>query len=230
MPSRRNPSMSDRKLRQLLKQLRESPAAPQDFRAEVLGRLADDGLLPSRSVAKVGLRERLSAWLRPASLGLAAAGALALALVLRPVPAPQTVAALPPAGVPLAAPAASARASHSRTVAPAGLSPARAAQVPSEDMAVVSQPVITRASEGVGAAPQAKAQASVHVAGVTATVGPAARDISNPYPKGSSEVRNNVVRYAQAEMADIHFSFEKWRISIFPSSPAGMCVWTSWTA
>ncbi|HXC63125.1 MAG TPA: hypothetical protein VNZ67_02145, partial [bacterium] len=93
MSTRRNPSMSDRRLRALLKQLRETPAAPQDFRARVLDRLADDGLLRAGSAPKPSLRARFGAWLRPAPLGLAACGALALALLLRPVPDPRALAA-----------------------------------------------------------------------------------------------------------------------------------------
>jgi hypothetical protein len=212
MAPRRNPSMSDRRLHALLKQLRENPAAPQDFRAKVLGRLAEDGLIPSVAAAKPGLRERLSAWLRPWPLGLAASCALALVLLLRPVAAPRPVAQpLALVARPAVQPAESVRRplaqSKAQPVPAAGEAPAQSVQVFAPEVAMVQEPVQVQAPEAVGAAAQPKTQAVVQVAGVTATVGPEPRLSGKTLPTLGSEVRNNVVRMSQGQPSDVHFSF-----------------------
>jgi hypothetical protein len=215
MSIRRNPSMSDRRLRALLKQLRENPAAPQDFRARVLDRLAGEGLLPSTAAPKAGWLDRLAPWLRPAPMGLAAACALALVLVLRPSTPP-----LPQAQVPAAGPAQAAgpsvkaalagRPRHAKKTAPPDRAPFQPAQGAGLDLASVQPPVQSQPPEAVGAAAAPHAESVVHVAGVVATptFNPS---VSKPYPDSSSEVRNNVVRISNPDpslaFADVHFSF-----------------------
>lgn len=214
MATRRNPSMSDRRLRALLKQLRENPAAPQDFRARVLDRLADDGLLPSRAAAKPDWRQRVSGWLRPLPMGLAAACSLALIVLLRPAPAPLALAqpqasAVQTAARPAASGVRSAVAQRLKKQGPAAgeaLPQTRPAQVAAPEVAV-QQPLQVQAPEAVGAAAQPKTMAVVQVAGVTATVGPQPRDAGKLLPTLGSEVRNNVVRVSQGQPADVHFSF-----------------------
>jgi hypothetical protein len=207
MSTRRNPSMSDRRLRALLKQLRETPAAPQDFRARVLHRLADDGMLRGQAASKPSLRARLSVWLRPATLGLAACGALALAVVLRPVPPPQAFPAASRPQVPQAKPSLAARPlAHRRPAAAAA--PLQPAPVPAQDVAVSQPPLQAQAPEAVGAAAPPKAEeALVRVAQVTATMGPEPRGGTKPFPTEGSEVRNNVVRVSLGQPSDVHFSF-----------------------
>ena len=210
MGKRLHPSMSDRRLRALLQQLREAPAAPQDFRARVLDRLAEDGVLRSEAVSKPGLRSRLQEWLRPAPLGLAACGALALALLFRPAPNPQALAAVATvrAQAPLVKPVLAARPQVRPQVAPMAPLPAQPVQVPAQDVALAPQPVQAGAPEAVGAAAPPKAEADlVRVAGVTATVGPEPRGGSKPFPTEGSEVRNNVVRVSLGQPSDVHFSF-----------------------
>ena len=206
MSTRRPPSISDRRLSAMLKRLRESPAAPQDFRARVLGRLAEDGLIPALAAAKPGWRGRLSAWLRPLPLGLAASCALALALVLRPAPPTPR----PGAARPQAAPAAEAPLAARPHPRPKALEAAPVQAQPAPELAAVQQPLQSQAPEAVGASAAPKAQSVMQVAGgagVTATVGPEPRGGGKPFPTQGSEVRNNVVRVSQGQPADIHFSF-----------------------
>jgi hypothetical protein len=204
--------MSDRRLRALLKQLREAPAAPQDFRARVLGRLADDGLLPSHAAPRLGWIGRLPRWLKPAPLGLAACGALALALVMRQVPrqavAPASLPAQGLAMAPLAGPAPALHPKDRPKAAMAAKPQApQPAQVPAPDVALAPQPVQVQAPEALGAAAAPKSQELVHVAEVAASPTPSGPGVSKPYPDASSEVRNNVVRVSQGQFADVHFSY-----------------------
>jgi hypothetical protein len=77
--------LSDRRLRALLKGLREDVAAPADFRQGVLRRLQAEGLLAAPPApAPLSWRDRWAAWPAPARLGLGLGAAMALAVVFLP--------------------------------------------------------------------------------------------------------------------------------------------------
>jgi hypothetical protein len=207
MQKKRTPSLTDQRLRQLLKQLREEPAAPQDFRDKVLARLEHDGVLPRRapSMPVASWTQRLQALWRPAGLGLAAAGALALLLVLRPVapvlapafaPAAQTAAVAAPKGKPFAAahPAAFRVAVKATAVAaPAAVE---------HNFETAPQDAAAAPALGAAAAPTTVPQA-VHASGVTTT--PVVTQ-GKPVLQAYSQVRNNVIRASRGGApATVHF-------------------------
>ena len=215
---KRPPSLTDRRLRLLLKQLREEPAAPQDFRDRVLARLEGEGVLPRpAAVAAPGWGQRLRAWLRPAGVGLAAAGALAWLLVLRPIaplPAPAPVVSVARPRLALKATSSPRRsqvlaaASRRRATAPV----ASAKPVAVEHELETAPQVASAVAPALGdvAAPGPVQQQQVSGVGVTATAtqDPASTVSKDPGYALNSQVWNNVIHASRGEQADIRFSFK----------------------
>jgi hypothetical protein len=208
---KRTPSMTDRRLRQLLKQLREEPAAPQGFRDQVLVRLEKEGVLPRRAAAQgAGWRQALQGFWRPAGFGLAAAGAWALLLVLnpnRPAPAPLSVAV---AGAPAAAKPALAVAAPKRhralTARRAPLAPVVAQAAPAPEGSLETAPQVAPAlapALGSSLAPRVAQQQVVAASNTTVTATPAPT-IGKPAGV-DSKVFNNVVHAARGESAVLHY-------------------------
>lgn len=215
---KRPPSLTDRRLRLLLKQLREEPAAPQDFRDQVLARLEREGVLPRpAAVSAVGWDQRLRAWLRPAVFGLAAAGALAWLLVLRPI-APLPLPSQAPAVAPprLASAAALARrqvrvpAAASHRQAPAQVALAKPVAV--EHELETAPQVASAAVPAVGdvAAPAPVREQVVAASGtITAMPDSQPTQVSKwPNYALNSQVWGNVIHASRGEQADIRFSFK----------------------
>jgi hypothetical protein len=162
-------SISDAKLKALLKGLREDVAAPQNFRAGVLERLRQEGLLPSaaavslRPVAPSSLWGRLRAGLSSAPRwGLAVGSALALALVFLMLPPAQ--APLPQiVALPLSVPAAASRprSAPSRTAPVLALSHASRHARPSAPLSQASGELASLSVEGPARSLPVRSLASV---------------------------------------------------------------------
>jgi hypothetical protein len=206
MQKKRTPSLTDQRLRQLLKQLREEPAAPQDFRDKVMQRLQQEGVLAAPPApAQPSFGERLAAFWRPAGFGLAAAGAMALLLLLRIPSAPMVVASSPaaPAAAAVKAPAAVA----ARHRAPAfAAAPAPAAAEPEHGF--VAAPQTFNAAPALGAAaPAPVAVDQVHAASTNVTPSPTTVS-KDPNYQLSSQVWNNVIHASRGEAAEVRFTFK----------------------
>ena len=175
MPKRGPLSMSDAQLRAALQGLRQEVAAPADFRARVLSRLATEGLLPAQPApAQPSFLEQLRAAFSPARLALAGSAAT-LTLFVALQQAPKQAAS--PADAPALQPSPSQSMAHGASVAPlASLAKAAAlAHVPASvqaGQAVIaasrpSQPAVSAqaieepAWQTLDTAPQASAPSSL---------------------------------------------------------------------
>jgi hypothetical protein len=124
MSQKKKDSISDRQLREALGSLRQDVAAPPDFRAKVLKRLAAEGLIQAApKLTKASWLEQLRAWATPLRLSLAASAALAVALTLRFLPGSMAPAALPIQPQTQVAAASSARAASSALAQSGGAVP-----------------------------------------------------------------------------------------------------------
>lgn len=215
---KKNPAqLSDRQLRSLLKGLREDVAAPAGFRQGVLKRLQAEGLLASPP--KAAWQQRLSAWAwRPARVGLALGGALALAFVwvgmdrppARAVAQPQALTRPLPSHPGIAA--AARKAEPLRSVAQArALKPSVALKAvhAAPVVASVEAPEAAASAPAVGRSDASYLQESLQVGSaegkpevvlVKPTPTPLAKALG-----GASEVRNNVIRASQGQTALVLF-------------------------
>jgi len=203
--------ISDRELDSLLQGLREDVAAPADFRARVMRRLQAEGLVAAP--ARPSWRERVSAWLTPARLGLSLSGAAALALAyffLNPAPVPQAPVVAPaPADAPAAAPASPRHAVLAR--AP------KARVQPAPDAAPAPEQGGELASQAPAAPAQGRVDAvtpdnSLSVSSVQPK--PTVEVLTPVVPAGKprvadSEVRNNVIHASRNESAFILFNLHE---------------------
>lgn len=208
--------LSDRQLRSLLKGLREDVAAPAGFRQGVLKRLQAEGLLARPP--KATWQPRLSFWtLRPARLGLALGGALALAFVwmgldrsaVPPMAQPQTLSESSAAQPATAAPRQAKPAGHmaqARLLKPSvAVKLVNVAPV----VASVEAPDVVAPASAVGRSDASYLQESLQVG---STDGKPQVVLVKPTPTpltkalgALSEVRNNVIRASQGQTALVIF-------------------------
>lgn len=219
MKKKRSGILSDHELQTLLKGLRQDVAAPADFRARVLARLVEEGLLSA--VPRPAAPGRLRVWFSPLRLGLGLSAAAALLWVFNALPERRFERRVAPAAPSVAVPTAPASTpAPRRPSAPPVLAGARKS-ISHPTPATVAEPVVSAGSVELGSAPVASALGSVSQPAV-----PGGVSVSEIHPKPTvivieptptplerplrerSEVRNNVVRVSRGQAALIFFTVE----------------------
>lgn len=218
-------AISDRQLRSLLKGLREDVAAPAGFRQAVMQRLQAEGLVaaPPRPQAP-SLRERVSAWMSPARLGLGLGAALALAFAwsglgrldeaAKPSPTPAAVSAAPAPVV--------ARASKPQRASVVAARRSTAPVVAAAPLVRQAESIHPAQAPAVGLSQDSGVQQSMQVYAASDKPGiivvkPSPTPLSKPVA-GDSQVRNNVLRASRGEAALILFKVRQAghvRVDIF---------------
>jgi hypothetical protein len=219
----RRSAISDRELSQQLAGLREDVAAPVEFRAQLMQRLRSEGLIagqPAAAPAEAGFWTRVAAALTPARLGLAATGALALALILRSLPT--TTPQAQPEAAGLASVAVPAQAEAAVVAKAPKAKPARQAPVEvakadpkAEGLpeAFIGDLQTLESVPAIGGSGAAASSSQVHSAALdpkptVIVVEPSPTAVATPM-QGNSELRGNVIRASEGGHALLIYRVQK---------------------